>query len=630
MTKTSAANSAQILAERFAAHARHWSQGCGAPETSTQVAQRAAFLVSMAVAAGHVCIHLDDFAVSATESPIDDVEVGDLAVLRKSLLASGIVGTPEARDAMPLILDNEDRLYLHRYFDYECRLALCLARRASATVSETASSNIKERINALFAANEKMLAGAPDWQKIAAAMALLGNVTIISGGPGTGKTTTVVNILACLLEQDPDARIVLAAPTGKAAVRMTEAIRQRAAHLPAKLPQDILENLPVESFTIHRLLGVTQKRGEFRHQADNLLPIDALVVDEASMLDLALATKLFEAVPETARIILLGDKDQLAAVESGAVFAELSADPSLSPEHIERIASLCNMVPEAVRAPAVILKSCLKSSLQDHVIWLDRNFRFSSDSEIGRLAAEINAGNSAAVIARLDSPTDDSLQWMDDGGPSPSPAAIGKIIAGYTDYLNAVHTDERNLAAITDAFNRFRTLCAVRDGNRGVAAINQVVSRHFRRTLDHPLDPGGRSEWYPGRPVMVSNNDYVLKLFNGDIGIVLPDESGALMAYFPDRDLGFRAVAPIRLPEHETAFAMTVHKAQGSEFEEVVVMLPGESSRVLTRELIYTAITRAKRRATIIGPGSILDDAIRRKTVRRSGLAARLRDIPID
>jgi exodeoxyribonuclease V alpha subunit len=288
------------------------------------------------------------------------------------------------------------------------------------------------------------------------------------------------------------------------------------------------------------------------------------------------------------------------------------------------------MPPEAVAAPTVMPKPLLKSMLQDHVIWLDRNFRFSSDSGIGQLAAEINAGNAAAVIARLAAPTDDSLQWIDDGGSSPGPATIGEILAGYTDYLDAVKTDERKLATITDAFNRFRTLCAVRDGHRGVAAINQVISRHFRRLLDHPLDPGGRAEWYPGRPVMVLHNDYVLKLFNGDIGIVLPDQSGALMAYFPDRESGFRAIAPIRLPEHETAFAMTVHKAQGSEFDAVLVMLPGESSRVLTRELLYTAITRARRRATIIGTSSILDDAIRRKTARRSGLAARLRDIPLD
>ncbi len=619
MTMQSATNTAQILAEAFSARARHWAEELGASEISAQVVQRAAFLVSMAVSAGHVCIHLDDFAASGDA-------YSDRAPLRRRLFESGIVGrpicgtpivgTPEARDALPLILDAEDRLYLHRYFDYECRLASCLVRRRSAAGSTVIAGNVKERLNALFAGNEQMLAGSTDWQKIAAAMALLGNVTIISGGPGTGKTTTVVNLLACLLEQNPEARIALAAPTGKAAARMTEALRQRAVHL----PQELLSKLPRESFTIHRLLGVTPRRGEFRHHADNLLPIDALVVDEASMLDLALATKLFEAVPLAARIILLGDKDQLAAVESGAVFAELSTDPSLSADRVERIASVCNLRPENILAVAGIGKS----GLPDQVVWLTRNFRFSVDSSIGRIAAEINAGNAAAVIGRLSSPADESLQWIDDGGPALGQAAIGKIITGYSTYLDAVRADDRNHVAITDAFNGFRTLCAVRDGSRGVEAINLLVSRHFRRALDHPLDLGGRSEWYPGRPVMVSRNDYVLKLFNGDIGIVLPDQAGALVVYFPDRESGFRGVAPIRLPEHETAFAMTVHKAQGSEFDEVLVMVPSESNRVLTRELLYTAITRAKRHATIVGPGSLLDESVSRSTVRRSGLAARL------
>lgn len=599
---------AQTLAERFATQAARWTQARGAPETATRLARQAAYLLSMAVAAGDVCVPLDEIAATLERA-------FEPEALRKWLLASGIVGTPEARDAMPLILDAEDRLYLHRYFDYECRLARCLAQRLASRGDEAVDEGVKARLNALFAANQPD--DGVDWQKVAAAMALLGRLTIISGGPGTGKTTTVVNLLACLLEQNPDCRVALAAPTGKAAARMTEAIRLRAGHLPAALRA----RLPATSFTIHRLLGVTPTAGEFRHHADNPLPIDALVIDEASMLDLALATRLFEAVPDHARIILLGDKDQLAAVESGAVFSELGADPGLGEPRRAALAQLCELRPETLRAPAAA-----GIGPRDCVVWLTRNYRFAHDSGIGRLAFEINSGDAAAVIARLRANTDATLNWIEEDGERLSEAARHHLIAGYADYLETMRHAGHDLAAVFQAFGRFRALCAVHAGPRGVAAINVLVGGHFRAALAHPLDRDERSEWYPGRPLMVLRNDYVLKLFNGDIGIVLPDASGELMVYFPDQEAGFRSVAPVRLPEHATAFAMTVHKSQGSEFDAVLVLLPSAPSPVLTRELIYTAITRARARMTLVGDALVLGKSIQTATRRHAGLAARLRD----
>jgi exodeoxyribonuclease V alpha subunit len=487
------------------------------------------------------------------------------------------------------------------------------------TAASAIGDDVKALLDDLFAANAKRLGDRPDWQKIATALALERPLTIVSGGPGTGKTTTVVNVLACALAGNPDCRIRLAAPTGKAAARMLEAIRNAAAHLPL----DLRERLPAESFTVHRLLGWLPAANEFRHHAGNPLPIDLLVVDEASMLDLALATKLVEAVPSAARIILLGDKDQLAAVESGAVFAELSADPTLSNACVERLAAVTG-IPAARIVSATPVKP---THLDDSVVWLTENFRFAKDSGIGRLAARVNAGEAQAAIDLLRSRSDPALEWIEDAHGGPQAASLQRIIDGMKPYIDAARADPGNKAALFDALGRFRVLCAEREGPRGVVAINQLVGQHFRKARDHPLDPGGRSEWYPGRPVMVLANDYVLKLFNGDIGIVLPDGAETLMVHFPDSTGGFRPVAPLRLPEHETAFATTVHKAQGSEFDRVLLMLPAKPNRVVTRELFYTAVTRSRSGVAIVGGAEVVEKAIVSPTRRYSGLVARLAEM---
>ena len=596
----------QALAEGFAHHVVRWARERDAPDHTLDALSDAAHAASFATASGHVCTYLADIAAN---TKLDEHE------LRKTLLTSGMVGTPQAPDAHPLILDDDGRVYLHRYFDYERRLARRLTA-PSPDPSGVIGENVKSLLDQLFAANAKRLGNLPDWQKIATALALERRLTIISGGPGTGKTTTVVNVLACALAENPDCRICLAAPTGKAAARMLDAIRNAAAHLPA----DLRERLPSESFTVHRLLGVLPGADGFQHGSKNPLPIDLLVVDEASMLDLSLATRLVEAVPTNARIILLGDKDQLAAVESGAVFSELSADPTLSSACTERLSEITG-IPAALIVCAAPIKP---TPLHDSVVWLTENFRFAKDSGIGRLAALVNAGEAQSAIDFLRSDSDPALEWIEDAHAAPQGASLQRIIDEMAGYIDAARAGLGNKAALFGALGRFRVLCAEREGSRGVAAINQYVGQQFRKLLDHPLDPGGRSEWYPGRPVMVLRNDYVLKLFNGDIGIVLPDASDAPMVFFPNSDGDFRAVPPLRLPEHETAFATTVHKAQGSEFDKVTLMLPAKPSRVATRELLYTAITRSRSGVTIVGGAEVVEKAIVSPTRRYSGLVARL------
>jgi exodeoxyribonuclease V alpha subunit len=446
---------------------------------------------------------------------------------------------------------------------------------------------------------------------------MLRRLTIISGGPGTGKTTTIVNLLICLLEQDPECRIALAAPTGKAAARMLDAIRAQSA----ALPPGIVARFPGDPFTIHRLLGMLPS-GEFRHHAGNALPIDVLVVDEASMLDLALATRLFEAVPDAARVILLGDKDQLAAVEAGAVFSEICADPTLTVTARERLAELTGIAVARIAPPT----ATEPTPLHDSVVWFRENFRFAPDSGVGRLAAEINAGDAERTLTWLRSQMNSSVTWLEDAMRVPQTTTMMRAHDAYAAYLDAVRSAPTDRAAIFGAFARYRVLCAERQGPRGVSGINDALARWFRQALAHPLDAGPRFPWYPGRPVMVLRNEYVLKLFNGDVGIVLPTAGGDLMVHFADADGTFRAIAPARVPEHDTAFAMTVHKAQGSEFDEVMLMLPAQRSRVVARELLYTAVTRARQRVVIVGDADVLAHGIGTRTSRHSGLIERLRD----
>ena len=665
----------------------------GRSPADLEVLRRCAHATSLATSNGHVCILLSELS-AVSPSPTGGGQgwgqLPDISTFRTTLLHSGVVGTPAHPASLPLILDEDGRLYLHRYFDYEVRLARRLMQAAKAP-PRTVTPAARDLLNSLFPPAEN---NEVDWQKIGAAMALRGSLTVISGGPGTGKTTTVVNLLACLLTQEPHTRIALAAPTGKAAARMTEAIRQRADHL----PPDLRAKLPQESFTIHRLLGANPGQGRFTHNAANPLAIDALIVDEASMLDLALATRLLEAVPASARIILLGDKDQLAAVEAGAVFAELSADPTLTDACRRDLAELCAYAPERIATPA----PAQASPLRDAAVWLTKNYRFPADSAIGTLARCINEGRAEEALAllrdsratqapsttsapfalsqskrkketgsketgslplfpELDPNTviaassviadrtsviaassrnpeelgrtsviaassrnpglhDTSIHWL---APDQGDNVLEAIVSHYANYFETVRRDPTNVDAIFRAFAQFRVLSAVRDGPSGSTWVNEQVTRRARQALsalppDQPHDL--RSPWYPGRPVMVLRNDYVLKLFNGDIGLALPDGTGELAVFFPDGENGFRRVPVVRMPEHHTAFAMTVHKAQGSEFERLLVLLPRQWSRVVTREMLYTAATRARAGVTVCGTDDVLVTAIDSTVIRHSGL----------
>ncbi|MBL0502418.1 exodeoxyribonuclease V subunit alpha [Aeromonas caviae] len=449
-------------------------------------------------------------------------------------------------------------------------------------------------------------------QKLAAATAAARPFAVISGGPGTGKTTTVAKLLAILVEtglqggKAPAIRLV--APTGKAAARLTESIG--AALQALDLPPEWVEAIPTEAGTLHRLLGVIPGRSQFRHHRGNPLHLDLLVVDEASMVDLPMMARLLDALPSHARLILLGDKDQLASVEAGAVLGDICSfiEQGISPAQADWLSRQTGYRLQGTPAGA---------SVRDSLCLLSKSWRFDQHSGIGQLARACNSGDGAAVEAVWGMGFAD-IRLHPWAGEAYN-ALIAEGVAGYGSYLKAARASE-DPAAVFKAFNGFQILCALRDGPFGVTGLNERLELALAKAGLIQRD----GDWYAGRPVMVVRNDHGVGLYNGDMGLCLPDETGRLKVWFEQPDGTLRALLPSRLPPHETVYAMTIHKSQGSEFAHTVLVLPDSPSPLLTRELVYTGITRAKARLDLYGDRALLAQAVRKKTERYSGLAERL------
>lgn len=571
-------------------------------------------LASRATAAGHVCVDLAEVAGSGLPAERSVVTIPSTGELRRVLGASTVVTTPDrarAGERRPLVLDDRDRLYLYRYWQYQSMLATSLLElvRDERKVDAVDTASLRERLDALFPRGDDADSSEMDGQRVAAAVAALRRLCIVSGGPGTGKTTTVTKILALLVgastERPP--RIALAAPTGKAAARMVASIREAKSRL--ALAAHVADAIPDDAKTLHRLLGYRHGSVRFRHDRNEPLPLDIVVVDEASMVDLAMMAKLVDALPPHARLILIGDRDQLASVEAGAVLGDLCARPmGFSPTMAARLAEVSGESVPTIEPEATISDT---PAIADSIVLLTRSYRFRSDSGIGAAALAVNAGDAERALAVLEGSDHADVTRAD-------LHALEDIVRDTV--LEAWDTvaSEDDPARVFEAFDRLRVLCARRTGPYGVAAMNDLVETVLseRGRIDR------RSPWYRGRPVLVTENDYGLRLFNGDIGIVMPDpeSGGARRVVFPADDQGFRKIAPARLPAHETAFAMTVHKSQGSEFDRVVLVMPDEASPLLTRELVYTGLTRARSRATIVSDPAILRASITAAVRRSSGL----------
>jgi exodeoxyribonuclease V alpha subunit len=577
----------------------------------------AAALASHVTQEGHVCLDLARVAGQPSGHAENEQGTTDtypslvewIGVLRQCRA----VGSPG--EFRPLILTPSNRLYLYRYWQYEKRLADFIRARRGLRCLDVNALILQEGVNRLFPRSRDE---APNGQRVAALAAVERMFSVITGGPGTGKTSTVVRILALLLEQSggEPIDIALTAPTGKAAAKLKEAVRSAKETLDC--PLKIRQAIPEETSTLHRLLGTIPGSARFRFDEKNRLPHRVVVVDEASMVDLPLMAKLTQAISDNARLILLGDRDQLASVEPGAVFGDIC--------EFEERGTEVGEPNSASRAPTLFMDARSKAGPVEQspsIVILRKSFRFSQDSGIQRLSEAVNSGNGDRALALLEDGASPDLAWHD----VPAPALMethleSKIVTGYRNYSQAPSVEE----AFRE-FGRFQILCALRRGPYGAVSVGETVERVLNRA--GLIDPRGR--WYHGEPVMINENDYSMKLFNGDLGIVFasvrPGEmpNSGLRAFFARERGVLWSTPPLRLPAHEIAYAMTVHKSQGSEFDEVLLILPDVSSPVLTRELIYTGITRAKKRVEIWGRADVFREAVSRRHERTSGLKEALR-----
>lgn len=613
----------------------------------------AALLVAAAVLAqmegrGHTCLSV----ATLSDAPLDllgwpalwaDGPMGlkalwaqmpaDVSTWRAQLQAACLraPGVPDV--GQPLVLGgtaDAPLLYLRRYAAYEERVGQGLLHRACEPLP-VAQASARAWLDRFFAPRDAAVVEI-DWQKMACAVALRARLSVITGGPGTGKTYTAARLLALLLalhDTGSALRVALAAPTGKAAARLKQSI-DKALHdmtVPADAGLDLkaLVERMGPARTLHSLLGARPDSRQFRHHAAHPLDVDVLIVDEASMVHLEMMDALLQALPPHARLVLLGDKDQLASVEAGAVLGDLCRDAAqghYSAETVQFVQAVAGQTLEA----AYLAADSSAPPLAQQTVMLRESRRFGGP--IGQLAWAVNGGDATAAMAALQSADAGPLAQPLWAQQASSPQAVCDLARGasgkpsYAEYLACIAAGpvagahEAWVQSVLLAFDRFRVLCAVRQGEWGTEGLNASVQKAL---ADQGwLKPQG--EWFAGRPVMVTRNDTQLGVFNGDVGLVLPNLQGQLKAWFLDGDQ-LRSVSVTRLAHVETAFAMTVHKSQGSEFWHTALVLPPGGADVLSRELVYTGITRAREQFSLIeAQAGLLEAAIARPSVRVSGL----------
>ena len=650
-------------------------------ETSLKLYAYLVIKLSQALSRGEVCIELSHVYDLSQKTGVFNKDLESYlqryATVHTLSLADGAESLKQLSKTNPYdlvvnypLVVMQGRLYFSRYWFYQQQVFYTISSRLH-SVSDQTQAQTKELSNTLqtlFVQDANKETAQPDWQMLAAANACLNRFSVITGGPGTGKTTTVTRLLAALISQQPNLRIALAAPTGKAAARLVESILAAKAKLAQTFP--LAAKIPVTSFTLHRLLGWRPDGFSYNHK--KTLPYDLVIVDEASMVDLPMMAQLMEALAANTRLILLGDKDQLASVEAGSVLGDLCDSGvmvngyhahGLQADRSKQLEALCGMeqgyLNDYIEAGAPLMANSLTQLRVSH--------RFTHDSGIGKLAAAVNAGQFSQVQQSF-TQYDDIHCYTNLAAPfskdlttetrEAEAAWQQQVINGYSQYLQAIEQGESPYQVL-QLFNKFQLLCALRQGSSGLQALNDRVQSLLQNrgllNIDNHQGAGfnnssEQSRWYVGRPVMISRNDYELNLFNGDIGIAMMVESKVggiadgmadgrkgkkeLRVCFATEDISanssadpsahaqpnVRQLLPTRLPSHETAFAMTVHKSQGSEFADVALVLPDNHSPVISRELIYTAITRGKKSFSLYSNDEVLAAGVNSQIERASGL----------
>jgi len=570
-----------------------------------------AYLLSQRLTEGNICISMDDMPSNLNSTPYAK------AASIKELMNLPKLVSSQYSSVTPFVLHN-DRLYFQRYFKYETSI---IEKLKSLIVTE--ASKLAERMSQLelkaaliktlvtdypldgLIAKEKV-----DWQLVAVTQALLNNFTIITGGPGTGKTTTLAKLLIVLYELDPNATVALAAPTGKASMRMADSLKA------SKLPFSTITKAKIDALkpsTLHSLLGYKKESVNFKYNAENPLPYNWVVVDEASMIDVPMFSKLLSALGDNCRIILLGDKNQLASVEAGSLLGDLCQTlPSLNMFDSKKANWINEIITDTERKIHPDFIGDQNQLMSGHIIELKFSHRFNSQGTIGKVSRAVIEGKFEEVKSLIENTANTNV-IVDD---KYKPELLEKFVEGYSKYIQE---DDKKEAL--KKLNELRVLVAVRQGPRGLYATNNAIEMQLRKMGF--IKPDG--EFYENRPIMVTRNLYDLGLLNGDTGIMRKDANGNLKVWFEDGQGGIKSVLPAYLNFSETAFAMTIHKSQGSEFDNVMVILPeGTSNALLTRELLYTGITRAKTSITIQGEMSTIEHAVNASVNRISGITGRI------
>ena len=571
-------------------------------------------LAMRAVALGHSSFALTD-AHPLLDALGTSAQLPDADDWAAALAASACVAhADDAGDAGALLAFAHGRIALRRYARYEQALAESLHRRAQLTSGFDDAAAMSSALHRLFARDEAATHDDIDRQALAAAMALRRRLLLITGGPGTGKTTTVARLLALQVEATrlsgaPPPRIALAAPTGRAAARLGEAIDGviHADLAAGRLDANVADAIPRQARTLHRLLGTQPGRVSFRHDAAHLLPYDIIVIDEASMVDLPLMAKLVAAVPEHATLVLLGDPDQLPAVEAGDVLGGLCAAcgdglalPAMDADFASAVLG--------ASVPSVTETNAEATPLAGARVHLLRGWRQADAVALQALAEAMQQGDRDTVFARLRD-DDQTLVWRHGDAAALADTMRLEALPAYA----AVRDADDPQQALSRA-SALRVLTALRRGPFGAEHWNAWCAAEL----------GARTPYFHGRLLMIAANSERHGLYNGDLGVVWRDAHGDTAVWF-DTAQGLRAWRPAQLPTHASAYVTTVHKAQGSEFDRVFLILPDADARVLSRELLYTALTRARRRVWLWAKPEALDRALERRTWRDSGLDTRLR-----